>query len=342
MGSRYDHITLQERHQIARWRDAKVSVRVISERLGRHPSTIHREIRRNWFDDGPWLRGYFAVAANERASTRRRRVGKLHRDPELARFVTERLQETWSPEQIAGHLKSTRQLQAYACHETIYRYVYGPDGRAAELYKLLPRMRRRRRARYARRPRGLHIPPHNTIAQRPAHIGERQSYGHWECDLIAFRKEYGRHNITTLVERRSRYLIMIKNPSRSSTGIMAGLAERLEPFPPPMRQSITFDRGTEFAFFATLKRSLEIESYFCKPQAPWQKGTVENTNGRLRRFLPSDTDIALIPPEKLLELTTRLNRIPRKCLGYRTPEDVLAEQIAATAGTRATNGLCAT
>ncbi|WP_066730404.1 IS30 family transposase, partial [Caulobacter sp. CCH9-E1] len=315
MGSRYDHITLQERHQIARWRDAKVSVRVISERLGRHPSTIHREIRRNWFDDGPWLRGYFAVAANERASTRRRRVGKLHRDPELARFVTERLQETWSPEQIAGHLKSTRQLQAYACHETIYRYVYGPDGRAAELYKLLPRMRRRRRARYARRPRGLHIPPHNTIAQRPAHIGERQSYGHWECDLIAFRKEYGRHNITTLVERRSRYLIMIKNPSRSSTGIMAGLAERLEPFPPPMRQSITFDRGTEFAFFATLKRSLEIDSYFCKPQAPWQKGTVENTNGRLRRFLPSDTDIALVPPEKLLELSTRLNRIPRKCLG---------------------------
>lgn len=342
MGSRYDHITLQERHQIARWRDAKVSVRVISERLGRHPSTIHREIRRNWFDDGPWLRGYFAVAANERASTRRRRVGKLHRDPELARFVTERLQETWSPEQIAGHLKSTRQLQAYACHETIYRYVYGPDGRAAELYKLLPRMRRRRRARYARRPRGLHIPPHNTIAQRPAHIGERQSYGHWECDLIAFRKEYGRHNITTLVERRSRYLIMIKNPSRSSTGIMAGLAERLEPFPPPMRQSITFDRGTEFAFFATLKRSLEIDSYFCKPQAPWQKGTVENTNGRLRRFLPSDTDIASVPPEKLLELSTRLNRIPRKCLGYRTPEDVLAEQIAVTAGTRATNGLCAT
>lgn len=341
MGSRYDHITLQERHQIARWRDAKVSVRVISERLGRHPSTIHREIRRNWFDDGPWLRGYFAVAANERASTRRRRVGKLHRDPELARFVTERLQETWSSEQIAGHLKSTRQLQAYACHETIYRYVYGPDGRAAELYKLLPRMRRRRRARYARRPRGLHIPPHNTIAQRPAHIGERQSYGHWECDLIAFRKEYGRHNITTLVERRSRYLIMIKNPSRSSTGIMAGLAERLEPFPPPMRQSITFDRGTEFAFFATLKRSLEIDSYFCKPQAPWQKGTVENTNGRLRRFLPSDTDIALVPPEKLLELSTRLNRIPRKCLGYRTPEDVLAEQIAVTAGTRATNGLCA-
>jgi IS30 family transposase len=342
MGSRYDHITLEERHLICRWRDAKVPVRVISERLGRHPSTIHREIRRNWFDDGPWLRGYFAIAADERAASRRRRVGKLHRDPELARFVTERLRETWSPEQIAGHLKATRQLQAYACHETIYRYVYGTDGRAAELYKLLPRMRRRRRARYARRPRGLHIPVQNTIAQRPAHIGERQGYGHWECDLIAFRKEYGRHNITTLVERRSRYLIMIKNPSRSSTGIMAGLAERLEPFPPPMRQSITFDRGTEFAFFATLKRSLEIESYFCKPQAPWQKGTVENTNGRLRRFLPSDTDIASVPPEKLLELSTRLNRIPRKCLGYRTPEDVLAQQIAAAAGARATNGLCAT
>ena len=256
--------------------------------------------------------------------------------------LVRRLQQTWSPEQIAGHLKATRQLQSYACHETIYRYVYGPDGQAAELYKLLPRMRRRLRARYARRPRGLNIPLQNTIAQRPAHIGERQCYGHWECDLIAFRKEYGRHNITTLVERRSRYLIMIKNPSRSSTGIMAGLAERLEPLPPPMRQSITFDRGTEFAFFATLKRSLEIESYFCKPQAPWQKGTVENTNGRLRRFLPSDTNIALIPPEKLLELTTRLNRIPRKCLGYRTPEDVLAEQIAATIETRASNGLCAT
>jgi IS30 family transposase len=194
MGSRYGHITLQGRHQVARWRDAKVQVRVVSERLGRHPSTIHRKIRRNWFDDGPWLRGYFAVAADERASSRRRRIGKLHRDPELARFVTERLRETWSPKQIAGHLKESGQRPAYACHETIYRYFYRPDGRAPEFYKLLPRMRQRRRARY-RRPSGLHIPLQNTIAQCPAHIGKRQGYGHWECDLIAFRQEYGRHNI---------------------------------------------------------------------------------------------------------------------------------------------------
>lgn len=175
MGSRYDHITLEERHLICRWRDAKVPVRVISERLGRHPSTIHREIRRNWFDDGPWLRGYFAIAADERASSRRRRVGKLHRDPELARFVTERLRETWSPEQIAGHLKATRQLQAYACHETIYRYVYGPDGRAAELYKLLPRMRRRRRVRYARQPRGPADLPNGSHESGP--ILSRQRHG---------------------------------------------------------------------------------------------------------------------------------------------------------------------
>jgi len=120
----------------------------------------------------------------------------------------------------------------------------------------------KRRARDARRPRGLNIPLQNTITQRPAHIGERQGYGHWDCDLIAFRKEYGRHNITTLVERRSQYLIMIKNPSRNSTGIMTGLANHLEPFPPPMRQSITFDRGTEFAFFATLKRSPGL----CQPK----------------------------------------------------------------------------
>jgi IS30 family transposase len=239
-------------------------------------------LRRNRTDDGSWLRGYFAMAADQSAM-RRRRSAKLYRDPALAAHVVARLKDGWSPEQIAGRLALDGAATAI-CHETVYRYVYGPAGRAAELYRHLPSQRRRRRVRYARKPRGLHIPDANTIGKRPAEIGERTTFGHWECDMVAFRQVFGKHNITSLVERRSRYLFISRNPSRHSANIMAGLVRDLGPLPPACRRSITFDRGTEFAGFPSLKQSLGAQSYFCAPSAPWQKGTVENTNGRLRRL----------------------------------------------------------
>jgi IS30 family transposase len=186
--------------------------------------------------------------------------------------------------------------------------------------------RQKRRGRvYARKPRGLSIPEANTIGKRPAEIGERTTFGHWECDLVAFRQVFGKHNITSLVERRSRYLFISRNPSRHSANIMAGLVRDLGPLPPACRRSITFDRGTEFAGFPSLKQSLCAQSYFCAPSAPWQKGTVENTNCRLRRL---DLDVSTKTAEELAALARRMNATPRKCLGFRTQTEVFSEFVA--------------
>jgi IS30 family transposase len=144
---------------------------------------------------------------------------------------------------------------------------------------------------------------------------------------MMFRKELGKHNLTSLVERQSRYTILTRNRDRNSTGVMTGMIEKLKVLPETARVSITFDRGTEFAYYPLLKQRLGMDSYFCKPQAPWQKGTVENTNGRVRRFLSRDADIAALPEEALLEICDRLNGTPRKCLGYRTPKEVLMSSL---------------
>jgi IS30 family transposase len=138
----------------------------------------------------------------------------------------------------------------------------------------------------------------------------------------------GKANLTSLVERRSRYTVLTHNPSRHSAGVMAGIDRHLRALPPALRRSITFDRGTEFAAFAVLKARLDMTSYFCKPSAPWQKGSVENNNGRIRRFLPLETDIALTSDRELQAIVNRLNHTPRKCLDYQTPHEVFGAQIA--------------
>ena len=270
------------------------------------------------------MRGYFPVLAHDETARRRRHLGKLHRDEGLAANIVARLKDAWSPEQIAGRMRREGHA-ATICHETIYRYIYGPAGRTAELYRLLPPRRRKRRSRYARKARGFYIPEENTIAKRPAEISARVSFGHWECDLVGFRQEFGKHKLTILVERLSRYTFLTSNTSRHSAGVMAGVVKDLASLPPACRQTITFDRGTEFTGYPRLKERLGVESYFCAPQAPWQKGTVENTNGRLRRFLPLDTDLSGTTADELTALTHLMNTTPRKCLSYRTPAEVFQE-----------------
>jgi transposase, IS30 family len=189
--------------------------------------------------------------------------------------------------------------------------------------------RHRRRRRYARKPRGLTIPLENTIELRPPEFGARTSFGHWEGDLIAFRQDFGKANLTSLVERQSRYTILTRNRDRNSAGVMIGMIEKLQALSASARQSITFDRGTEFSSYRLFKHKLGIDSYFCKPQASWQNGTVENTNGRVWRFLSRDTDIAVLSEERLIDLCERLNEMPRKCLGSRTPAEVLMSSLDA-------------
>lgn len=323
----YHQLDLDERELIFRLRDARRPIREIAMQVGRHVSTIYRELQRNFFyDNDAWFRGYFPRVAHRIARSRRMRGGKIARNAALATSIAEGLRLAWSPEQIAGHARIAG-VDPKVCHETIYQYVYSPEGRRQDLWQHLPRARKNRRRRYARKPRGLNIPLANTIAERPVDIGSRASFGHWEGDLVAFRKEFGKANLTSLVERRSRYIVLIRNPSRHTTGVMAGIERCLRPLPPALRRTITFDRGTEFAGFRSLKTTLGVDAYFCKPSAPWQKGSVENGNGRLRRFLPLDTDLSVIPDDHLQSVADRLNRTPRKCLGYKTPLEVLKEEI---------------
>lgn len=324
----YTHLDLNDRRRLYQLINAGRSPRQAAVELGRHASTIYRELKRNrHLDEEPVFRGYFPITAQGKAAARRLRGGKIVRRHELAAYVVDRLRAAWSPEQIAGYLRRHQRHRLSVSHETIYQYVYSPVGRDQGLGHLLPSSRRSRRRRYARKPRGLNIPSAHMIAARPAEIGERTSFGHWEGDLIAFRQEYGKANLTSLVERRSRFTVLMPNPSRHSAGIMAGIHQQLRSLPPSLRRTITFDRGTEFANYRRLQDTLGMTAYFCQPSAPWQKGSVENNNGRIRRFLPSDTDIARLPPKELQRLVERLNDTPRKCLGYRTPRDVLAEQI---------------
>jgi transposase, IS30 family len=207
---------------------------------------------------------------------------------------------------------------------SIYQFVYSPEGRALELHRHLLRARRLRRPRFARKPRRATIPPSRTIAQRPAEIGQRHTIGHWEADLLIFRRAHGQANLTSLVERKSRLTRLVPNDNRRSGQVIGAIGQALGSLPPMARQSITFDRGSEFLGYDELTRNHGIEAYFCDPHAPWQKGSVENTNGRLRRFLPGELDLSTLTPARLHEIERQMNDTPRKCLGFRTPQEAFA------------------
>jgi IS30 family transposase len=319
----YRQLTLEERRTIFRLLDAKVPVAEIAAQLGRHRSTIHREISRNLFREVKEYRGYFPVTADDRARRRRQRRRKLIRDARLRQHVTEMLARWWSPEQIAGRLKLA-DGDGCLCHETIYRFVYSPEGQALALHRHLLRARRLRRRRFGRKPRGLKIPLPRTIAYRPAEISRRQEIGHWEADLLIFRRAHGKANVTSLVERKSRLLRLIPNSDRRSQSVVEAIGEALVDLPPAARRTITFDRGSEFLGYDHLAKSHGVAAYFCDPHSPWQKGTVENTNGRLRRYLPGELDLTVVTPDHLNEIESRMNSTPRKCLGFKTPLEAFA------------------
>jgi transposase, IS30 family len=331
MARTYRQLDLDERRTLFRLVEARRPVGEIAERLGRHRSTIYRELGRNRFRDGDrGFRGYFPLTAQDLAQRRRQRCRKLAADDGLRAHVVERLEAGWSPQQIAGRLKRQSAGGGPAvCHETIYRHVYGPEGREDGLYRHLPKARRRRGSRYGRKPRAAPIPRERWIENRPAEVGTRETFGHREGDLLIFSKEHGKANVTSLVERKSRFTVLLPNGDRRSTAVLAGA---LRPLPEDARRTVTFDRGSEFAGYAALDRHLDLASYFCDPHCPWQKGSVENANGRVRRYLPREVEPGALTAAPLRRLADRLNDTPRRCLGYRTPREVFEQHLAVPTG----------
>ncbi len=276
----------------------------------------------------PDLNGYYCVTAHGMACERRAKLRKLVRFSHVRQSVIERIMHGWSPQQIAGRMRQERHPISVS-HETISKFAYSSDGQAIKLWRHLPEHRARRRPRHARRKHGQRFSPELNILRRPNVIADRKQFGHWECDLIQFRKKFGKANVTSLVERVSRFAIFLRNNDRQSRPVMNGLVQALQALPHLARRSITFDRGTEFSNWPYLQASIGTQTWFCDPQSPWQKGTVENTNGRVRKWFSREVDPLSVTDEDLIEICNQLNATPRKCLGYRTPAEVLRKKLLA-------------
>ena len=329
MSRHYSQLDLNERRQLYFGLGEKKSVSEIARSLGRHRSTIYRELDRNTFYHiDSFNSGYFHMNAQEFSRRRRSKLKKLVSRPVLRAYVVDRLRAAWSPDQIAGYLKQQNRPGFYVSPETIYAFVYGPEGQSLKLYRYLQKAFKNRRRRFGRKPRHLRgIPEIMGIKHRPAFIEARDSFGHWEGDLLLFSREHGSANITSLVERKSRYTVLLRNQSRHSEGVLSRIREKLTSLPRHSRQSITFDRGSEFMAWPLLATHVELGSFYCDPRSPWQKGTNENTNGRIRRFLPGHANINEVTAYDLDAICRQINDTPRKCLGYRTPHEVFCSHL---------------
>ncbi len=322
MGYHYTHLTLEDRCEMARLHTTGYSIRQIAATLDRAPSTVARELKRNGSATQDYQPGY----ANQQARARRWQGSKLDRDPTLRTTVLAHLQRGWSPQQVAGRL-AVDQHRPVISHETIYRFIYAQIARKKEYTwrHYLPQAKAKRgRRRYKGRSPASFIALRRPLAERPAPVADRRTPGHWEADLMLFRI-YGQA-ILTLHERHSRLLLAARPPGKAAAPIAQAMARLLAPLPPTWRQTVSFDNGTEFARHYHL-HALGLETFFCQPHAPWQKGGVENAIGRLRRTLPRKTDLAALSDEHFTQLVQAYNNTPRKCLGYQTPAEVFRNHL---------------
>ena len=324
MGRRYEQLSLRERVRIDVWRGEGRSLRWIGVALGRSASTISRELERNGRRTKQWPGGYDGERAHGLAERRRQwdKRFKLMRQPDLQALVRDGLAMGRSPEQIAGRL-AREHAKTIISHESIYRFVYYRSAQKDYWHRLLPR-RKSRRGRLGRRGGSL-IKARQPISLRPLEANDRLTAGHWEADLMGFAR-HGQYVLVTH-ERTSRLLSIERLPDKTATGVAQRLLERFAALPHAIRRSLTFDNGTEFAQHLQLSRQLGLPTFFCDTHAPWQKGGIENAIGRMRSPLPRKTDLATITDEQLLALVQRYNDTPRKCLAFRTPNEVFSDLI---------------
>ncbi|WP_047706829.1 IS30 family transposase [Plesiomonas sp. ZOR0011] len=325
------HLTLSEREEIRAGLSARMSIRAIARSLNRSPSTISREVQRN-----RGRRGYKAVDANNRANrmAKRPKVCLLERNPQLRNLVQEKLELKWSPEQISGWLRRTfpRQNMMQISAETIYKTLYFRN-RSALHHLLVKHLRRSHSLRHGKRhtrkgERGtINIVNGISIHERSKHIDNRRSFGHWEGDLVS-----GTNNshIATLVDRKSRYTVILKLNGKDAGSINQALIDKFQELPPTLRLSLTWDRGMELAKHLELTASTGVKVYFCDPQSPWQRSTNENTNGLIRQFFPKKTCLAQYSQQELDKVAAQLNSRPRKTLKFKTPKEVIENGVALT------------
>jgi len=308
-------ITSEERDQIALWLGSKTAVREIARRLGRSASSISDEIKRNKYQGN-----YVAIHAQTVTEDRwkKARARETLKDKVTFTYVVGKLKDGWSPEQIAGRLEKDHGKKVI-CFETIYRFIYDPHNRGDNYWEFLPRKQKKRKKKQGRSVHKSLIPDRVSIHSRPEEINNRSVFGHWEGDSIVGRNHIG--GIRTEVERSSRYL-------QARTITKVGAQETIDAeiaifsnLPQNARYSTTWDNGREHMQHKQLHQ-LALTTYFADPYSSWQRGTNENTNGLIRRYLPKKTSFEQLTQGDLDDIVDEINNRPRKVLHYQTPKEV--------------------
>ena len=317
----HNHLNIDERCCIYNFLNSGLSIREIAKALQRSPSTISREIKKN---SHRISKIYYPEAAERKYHIRRKECHK-HKlnDNNVIEYIEEKIHLRWSPEQISHRICDNENLNIPST-ATIYRMIHDKRIPKVEMIQL-------RRKGHFKRPaetRGkFNVSSSRSIKKRPKDIYKRLELGHWEGDTV----ESGRNDHTrkssvcfvTLAERKSRFYIAIKVPSRKECYVTPAIIEALKQFPSELVKTITFDRGKEFAGYEKIEQELHCKTYFCDPYCAWQKGTNENTNGLLREFYPKGMDLSKVDIDELTNNLSLLNNRPRKCNKYLTPLEVL-------------------
>jgi len=330
--AREGSLTLDDRVEIALGVGEGLSFGVIGDRIGRPRQTVSAEVARHGGRER--YRALRAQDAADRAARRLRDTWVMTR-PDVWDQVVVWLKELWSPEQIAASLRREHPDDPYwwVSHESIYQavYVQAKGTLKAELAACLRRGRTRRkpRSRATSGEPSQAIPDMVMISQRPAEVDDRAVPGHWEGDLIVGKGN--RTFVATLVERRSRFGLLVKIDSKDANHVAQRLGEAIKRLPEHLTKSLTWDQGREMAQHAVLSVTAEIDVYFCDPRSPWQRGTNENWNGLVRQYLPKGTDLSVHTQEDLDKIAVSLNRRPRKTLDWKTPAEVFNQNVTLTA-----------
>lgn len=318
----YKHLTIEERIVLSQLKSSNYSIREIAKILGRSPSTISREIKRNSYRLGKnhSVVRYSAVKAQTTYQDKKRNCGRpCISEESIISYIREKIQDHWSPEQIAHREQLNVIIPSTS---TIYRMIH--QKRLGTI--TMKRLRRKGTYKRPAETRGRFNDKGRNIKKRDKNVYRRKELGHWEADTVESGR-YGhsrksRSCFVTLAERKSRLYIAIKVPNKTAAVVTSAIINALKEYPDDLVKTITFDRGKEFSDYEEIEKELNCKTYFCDPYCAWQKGTNENTNGLLREFYPKGMDLSKVNDMELQKNLTLLNNRPRKCLRYKTPNEV--------------------
>jgi transposase, IS30 family len=328
----YIHLTGRDRFVLGHQRLAGWSLSKISASIQRPKGTISRELRRNRIQAWDGYDGYFAEAAAARRHAAPRGSVKMAHAP-LAEYVKQKLAEQWSPQQISGRLKLhyPTDVKMRISHECIYEWIRRDRAAGGLWYKHLRQSSRKRRRRYGSSSKTGQIKDRVGIEHRPVEVEQKQRIGDWESDTLVGTHTRG-PRLATHVERRSRYVKIVRLPDGRADSFNRGTRRALASIHAAARITMTTDNGKEFAKFKQLEKALGLTVYFAHPYTSWERGLNENTNGLVRQYFPKKTDFNKVSHHAVAQVERKLNNRPRKCLGYRTPEEVLAMPLSCPAG----------